>query len=74
MRVSFILTIICLVLLSNTAQSQTKLSGLIYNEKRDPLPFVNVLLINSNDDVVSFTCSDKDGFYELNNIGQGVLS
>ncbi|MDP3358667.1 MAG: carboxypeptidase-like regulatory domain-containing protein [Lutibacter sp.] len=67
---NFLLLIIC-CFTSNFSYSQTSVTGKILDDKKNVIPFSNVLLKNLENSIVAYTFSDEDGSYEIETNNHG---
>lgn len=66
------LFLVVFILNCSVAYSQFSISGEITDEENNPLIFINIILKNPNsNEFVSFTVSDHEGKYELQNVRKG---
>lgn len=63
MKHLFLLIICCFTAIFS--YSQTSVTGKILDDKKNVIPFSNVLLKNSENSIVAYTFSDEDGSYEI---------
>nr|WKN37725.1 TonB-dependent receptor [Tunicatimonas sp. TK19036] len=71
-RLRFLFFSLLLSALALSAQAQSEISGHVYDESGEPLPYVNVLLLTAADSsLVKGSVTDTTGVYQLNNIADG---
>lgn len=69
MKHLFLLIICCFTAIFS--YSQTSITGKILDDKKNVIPFSNVLLKNLENSIVAYTFSDEDGSYEIETNNHG---